>query len=124
MTVEQQGIIGIENLKIDCIIGIKPEERSREQEIYIDMKVETDISRCVATDAVTDTVDYVHLSELCKSIAKRGKFRLLEAYAHAVLERVFRDYPVSWAWICVKKPMQLPWAKYTTVELQRRKDEG
>jgi 7,8-dihydroneopterin aldolase/epimerase/oxygenase len=113
------GIIGFDHHKILCIVGTEPEERMLEQEIYVDLKVEADFSRCAASDLLQDTVNYVHLSEICTELACKGQYRLLESYAYAVLRKLLQDFTaINWAWIRVQKPQALATAKCTTVELK------
>lgn len=113
-----KGLIGFENLKIDCIIGVHLEERIKEQQIVVDLKVKVDISKCSQTDSVADTVDYVRLSQICIDVAKTHKFNLIEAYASKVLAEIFQFYPITWGWIKVKKPKAIAQAEAATVEIE------
>jgi dihydroneopterin aldolase len=115
------GLIGLEQHKIYCIIGVYPEERNHEQEIYVDLKVETDFSRCIISDHIEDTINYVLLADICTALAQTKKFQLLETYAFAVLEKLLNDFAINWAWIKVSKPMAIKSVKCTTVELKRCK---
>lgn len=116
-----KGIIGFEHYRISCVIGVYAEERKREQEIYVDLKVEYDFSKCVQTDRVEDTLDYVKLADMCQGLAKKGHYQLLEKFASDVLKNVLNESGVSKAWIKVKKPGGLLQADYTTVELSLEK---
>ena len=118
-----QGAIKISNLKLSCIIGVLPEERSFEQEVFIDLEVRRDFSICVNTDNVDDTVCYVLLADLCVRIAREGKYNLLETYAHKVLESLLEKFDVEWAKIIVKKPGALPSGDYGIVELERKREK-
>lgn len=118
-----QGIIGFEHLKIFCIIGVKPEERLQQQEIFVDLKVESDFSRCTVSGNLQQTVDYVKLAEVCTSLAQKGSYHLLENFAHHALKKLLDDFPISWAWIRVKKPNAVANAQFTFVELKRSKHE-
>lgn len=112
-----KGIIGFEHYKITCIVGVYPQERAKEQDIYIDLKAEFDVSRCVKSDRVEETLDYVKLAEMCRVLAQTGKYQLLEKLAYDVLKKVVAEPGVSKAWIKVKKPGGLADAEYTTVEM-------
>ena len=52
------GTIGIEELRISCIIGIFPQERVQEQELILDLEFELDFSKMVQEQNIDDTVDY------------------------------------------------------------------
>lgn len=115
----QQTIIGFENYRISCLIGIEPHERINEQEISIDVKVEIDCSRVIRTESIQDTIDYMLLAQVCKEIALQGCYLLLETYVSAVLEEIINRFDLHWAWMRVKKPCALPGADYAYVEMRR-----
>jgi 7,8-dihydroneopterin aldolase/epimerase/oxygenase len=114
-----KGMIGIQDLQIRCIIGIYQNERSQEQEIYVDLKVQTDFSKCLRSGSITETIDYTQLAKICSDFAKGKKYELLETFAGDVLDEIFRTYPVNWGWIRIKKPKAIPHAAFATVELEK-----
>lgn len=112
------GIIGIEHLRIRCIIGINPEEREFEQDIFVDLKVESDISRCITSDSIRDTINYIALKDLCIRLAHSKRHRLMETFAGDILIHLFKEFDIQWAWIRVKKPNAISEAEYAMIELQ------
>lgn len=115
-----KGIVGIENLKIVCCIGVYPEEKLTKQDLLIDLKIETDFAKSIASDSLQDAVDYDQLAELCKSIAGRQHFHLIETLADAILSEILNNFSVAGAWIKVKKLQGLPDAQYAFVELTKK----
>ncbi len=113
------GIIGFKKLRVDCIIGILPHERVQEQTLFVDIKVRHDFSACIKDDHIDATIDYVRMAELVTETAVTGKYGLIETYAAAVIERLFETFPISWAWIHIEKPVALPAAACSMVELER-----
>ena len=114
------GHIIIEHLKVPCVIGVESEERLKEQHIFVDLKVEINMAKCIASDHIHDTIDYVKLAKLCVDIAQLGEFRLLESYAHALTEAIltlYKPYKVS---IKIKKPQALENALNAIVELEKK----
>ena len=114
-----QGLIGFNQHKIKCIIGVHSNEHHSEQEIFIDLKVKTNFKRCVQTDALADTIDYVAMAEVCTLLAKSHHYHLLETYAWEVLHKLFERFPIEWAWIRIQKPAALA-SGYAYVELERK----
>lgn len=114
------GFIGFEKLKITCIVGIEPQERLLQQEIYVDLKVQADLLPAVQADDLRYGIDYTALAELCASVAERGFF-LIETYAAAVLDQVMERFNVEWAWIAVRKPGCIPHASCALVELSKER---
>lgn len=115
------GLIGFENHRISCIIGIHDAERVEKQDIFVDLKVAVDISKCVSSDRVEDTVDYVSMALVCSNLAINNSYRLLERYAVDVLKALFDSFDIQEAWIKVKKPNGLPLADHSFVELSRKR---
>lgn len=118
-----RGMIGFEQHKIHCIIGTLPHERSQTQDIYVDLQVEADFSKCAATDDLKDTVNYETLASICTSLAESKQYQLLETFAWDVLQALFSQFEIQWAKIKVKKPQALPSVKHTMIELQLNRDQ-
>ncbi len=115
-----QGIIGFEQHKVSCTIGVLAEEKENPQEIWIDLKVEADFTLCLATDQVMHTVDYMGLANLCTKLAQSKHYHLIETLAAAIINSIFENYAVQAVKICIKKPQALSSAQYTFVEMQSR----
>lgn len=112
------GRLAIIDLRIDCIIGCLPDERIREQPLFVDLEIELDVTEAATSDSLDSGIDYVQLADRAREIAQSGRFRLIEAYAHAVLDAL--ELPaVRWARVRVKKPGAIPSARYAQVEMER-----
>jgi 7,8-dihydroneopterin aldolase/epimerase/oxygenase len=112
------GIIGFQDLKVNCIIGINPEERLQEQEIFIDLQVESDFSKVSITDDLSEAINYVTLSEFCADFAITGKYNMIESLAHDLLQRLQYKFHLAWIKIIIKKPKALKNASFSFVELE------
>lgn len=96
--------IGIEKLKVMAVIGIDAKERQEKQELVIDLKVETNISKSINTDSLSDTLDYTLLKVICVEIADTSSFNLIECFAAKVLRVLQSKFPLSQIGIKVVKP--------------------
>lgn len=121
MVKEQIGIVGFEQLRVRCLIGTDPHEKEKEQEIFVDVRIEYDWSACLASDCLTDTIDYRQLADLCNEVGKSQHHGLLEFYAKKVADRIFKEFPARHIWIRVSKPHVLPVAKDAYVEYQAKR---
>ena len=74
----------VDNLEIDCIIGVWSHERTTPQKVRVDLWVEVDASASVQTDDLSDTVDYTWLAESVRFILCSGRFKLLEAASNTI----------------------------------------
>jgi FolB domain-containing protein len=108
--------IGIEKLKVRCIIGCLPEERVEPQEIFIDLKVETPLRSNVGQDGIAHTLDYRKLAEVCENCAVAGNFELLEAYVEALINAITALFPITKGWVKVTKPSALGKAAAAYIE--------
>ncbi len=115
------GTLGFENYKIRCIIGVESHERARTQDLFVDLRVSLDLSKPACSDKLEETVDYTLLAGICKELAEKGGYFLLEKFAADALREIFDRFPVTEGWIRVKKPNCIENAEFAVVELTRRR---
>lgn len=112
------GKVGFDGYRFCCIIGDLPEERTQEQELVVDLRVEVDFSRVATSDQLVDTIDYTRMAAICVEVGKNGRFAMLEAYAAAVLNAIKAEFSPRNVAIRVKKGAALPGALCAVVELE------
>lgn len=84
------GLIKLKNIKIFAYHGCLDEEGRIGSDYRVDLKVYGDLSRSAKTDALKDTIDYVHLNKIVKEeMAIRSK--LLETVAERILNRILEE---------------------------------
>lgn len=111
-------VIGFEKLKVFCTIGVHEWERLCEQEVLLDLKIELNTSSNMREEEKQPHISYGDLARSCTSIAREGRFHLIESLAQAILERVFQDPLVQKAKVCVRKPRAIPSAECAYVEME------
>lgn len=109
-------IIGINNLKITCIIGILPHEREEEQDLLVDIAIEV---KKDPLDTIQSTYDYRSFKKICQKIAKE-KLNLIETFAERLLQELLKSPIVLHAKCTIKKKSAEPEADYSYVTLERR----
>lgn len=115
-----KGLIGIESLRIHCIVGILPEERIQEQDLIVDIQLELDFSSVYSDNSIASTVDYAELAEDLSQWIKDSKFELLEVLVEQACERIFRRYSlVEGCSFSVRKPAAIPQAEAAKVSVYR-----
>lgn len=114
---EMLGLVGFDGLKVFCVIGDLPHERVQEQLLLIDLRVEADFGLAAGSDLLKDTVDYVHLANVCRDVGRNGKYHMVEKYAAEVLKTLLM-LPIKSAWIRVRKPGSIEGADCAVVELK------
>lgn len=113
------GILGIHQHQVSCIIGVYPKERQHEQILLFDVKIKIDLSRCLISDQMQDSVDYVLIAQICTDLAKQKKYFLLEKLASDILDECLFRLRAIWAWVCIRKPAAISSASDAFVELDR-----
>ncbi|WP_428743382.1 dihydroneopterin aldolase [Tenacibaculum sp.] len=84
------GIIRVNDIRLFTNHGCLDEEGKIGSEYRVDVEVKADLRKSAQTDALIDTVDYVHLNKIVKEeMAIRSK--LLEHVAQRILDRIFRE---------------------------------
>ena len=84
----------LNGIDVDCIIGERPDERTRLQTLRVDVELEID-GIAAETDELSDTVDYAALAARIREALSAAKCRMIERAA-----KVARD-------VCLSEPKVL-----------------
>lgn len=104
-------VIEIDDLRIDCIVGVLEREQRIPQRVIVDLRLWLDLDAAGRTGDLSRSVDYAQVAEQVALLAEHGRFRLIESLAvaacrallappHALEERA----PVSRVEIRIRKP--------------------
>tara|TARA_B100000683_G_C12064891_1_gene380258 strand:+ start:62 stop:427 length:366 start_codon:yes stop_codon:yes gene_type:complete len=119
------GTVGLERLKITCIVGIHPHERVEEQDLFIDFSVDIDFGPAAASEDVRHTVDYSEIAAELERMAIERRYQLIETFAEEAAERVFSLYPTVQALrMTIRKPAAVPAAACSLVRIERERAQG
>lgn len=87
------GLIKVTNIRIYAYHGCLIEEGKIGSEYRVDVSVKANLTQSSKTDALKDTVDYVHLNRIIKEeMAIRSK--LLEHVAKRIIDRILKEIPL------------------------------
>ena len=92
----------LNGIDVDCIIGERPDERTRTQRLRVDV-VLTIVDAVTETDELSDTVDYAALTESIRAALVAAKCRMIERAAKVVCDLCLADAKVSEANVRVTK---------------------
>ena len=82
--------IRLKNIKIYAFHGCLVEEEKIGSDYLVNLTVKADLSKAAISDALRDTVDYVHLQKIVKEeMAIRSK--LLEHVGQRIIDRIFSE---------------------------------
>lgn len=105
--------------------GYLPEEKLLGQWFEVDLEVHLDLTKASRTDALEDTLNYVALYEMVKSVMEGPSKDLLEALAGQIVERCFAFNRIEKMVVRIEKP-QVPIKgvlTYAAVELTRSRKQ-
>jgi 7,8-dihydroneopterin aldolase/epimerase/oxygenase len=75
------GLIRIHELELDCIVGIRPDERLRAQRLRLDVEVGVDTRQAARTGRIATTVDWNRAAQQLSVLLRFRRYRLLEVAA-------------------------------------------
>lgn len=93
----------LKNLVLPCTIGVTKEERTKNQNVIVDIEIFCDLSQAGKTDDLTKSINYAQVQEQVTAVVTSGEFILLEGLAQAVASLILKDSLVSQVTVVVKK---------------------
>ena len=97
----------LSGIQVKCIIGERPDERVREQELCVDVELEIS-DRAAETDELGDTVDYAALSERIRAALVAAKCKMIERAAKVACDVCRAEAKVLSATVTVTKSGAVP----------------
>jgi dihydroneopterin aldolase len=109
----------IEGLCCSAHVGVGAAERRKRQKILVDLKMALDLKPAGRSDDVKATVDYLAAANEVRGIVRRGSFKLVEALAEAVAQRLLERFRPRQVRVRVRK-FSVPGAASVGVVIHRR----
>ena len=111
--------IGINNLRIECIIGVRASERETKQSVFVDAEIDGDFTAATESERVDDTFDYGRVAGLLVELAHRRRFQLLETFASEACRLLLEQQAgVRSVRIEIRKPAAVAKADYAFVRCE------
>ena len=112
--------ISLVDLEITCIIGIKPHERLKEQNLFLDINLDVDFGDSIIADNINETIDYTKIVEMATQLGISKKYKLIESFCHDLNNLFFDTFKIiQQSKITVKKPNAIPKAKYAAFSMKK-----
>ena len=88
----------LQDLAVECRLGIHEWERKTPQRIWIDMELAINAARAAGSDEIADALDYAALAGSVKRCAEARSYRLMETLAEALASHLLADFKtVEWS---------------------------
>jgi nucleoside triphosphatase len=121
----KQDTVAIDDLRINCIVGVHDWERKREQPVLISVELYVPISSAAAGDDLNKTVNYSTIAQSIQKKVKAGQYQLLETMAEELATLILTEHQnVTGVRVVIKKPRAISDAQSARVDITRyRHDE-
>lgn len=70
--------IEVQGLRVDCVLGVRSDERDREQSVRVDLRLLLDLAPAGISASIGDTIDYDRVSTEVAAMLRFRRYRLLE----------------------------------------------
>jgi 7,8-dihydroneopterin aldolase/epimerase/oxygenase len=114
--------IYIENLRVQCIVGVRPFERQHEQPLLLSIAFPADFAAASASGALADTVDYSAVAGAAKDFVREGRFELLETLARELGRHLCERFALASMRLRVRKPLAISDSDGPAVSLTVRRE--
>lgn len=113
--------IFIRDLALRCIIGVFEEERTKPQDVVLNIVLECNLASGARTDSLDRTVDYKAVKKRIVSLVEESQFALIEALVDRVAAACLESEGVERVTVTLDKPGALRFARSVAVEITRER---
>jgi len=113
----------IRDLLVRGILGVNEWERKKRQDILINLTLVADLSRCGASDALRDTVNYRTITKAVIALVEESRRFTAEALASDIAKLCLAQSGVERVTVRLEKPGALRFARSVGVEIERGRDD-
>lgn len=118
---KSQETIGLQDLRVVCVIGCMPHEKLAVQEILFDIEVTPNYSDRPEDDKLDETVNYFALKDHAEKLAKKNSYHLIESLAHDLCDLLLSKMQIATVKVTIKKPTAIPGSAYAYVTVSKKR---
>ena len=111
--------IEIKDLLLCTIIGINDEEREKQQDVVINVILETDTRPAARSDDIVQAVNYRTIAKQIIDLVENSRYFLVETMAEEIATICLSHESVERARVSVDKPGALRFARSVGVTIER-----
>ena len=115
-------IITIKNLLLRTIIGLNEWERTKKQDVLLNLNISVADEKACITDNINDSLDYKKLTKKIIQDVESVDFFLIEKLAGFVMDIIFENDKVTYAGVEVGKPHALRFSESVSILLERTRE--
>lgn len=116
--------IELNDVACRVLVGVTQAQRRKAQDVFVSLRLETDMSACAASDDFRAAVDYWSVENAVRQAAESRPWQLVESLAQRAAETVLSQYPqVARVRVeATKRPRVLKNRRHVTAVLSRGRD--
>jgi len=115
--------IVIKDLLVRGIVGINEEERSKRQDILLNLELVTDVKAVGDTDDIEQACNYRTVSKSVIKLVEESVFFTVEKLATEIARLTLADPEIREVEVSVEKPGALRFARSVGVAIRRRSED-
>jgi len=119
-----QATIRIRDLRLRTFIGFNPEEKEKQQDVVINIRIDYRLGAAALRDCVEDALDYKAITKEIIHHVEQGRFLLLEKLVADVLAICSQHPSVTATQVTIDKPHALRFADSVSLTLEYRADDA
>lgn len=116
--------IKITDLLIRCIIGINDDERSKKQDVLINIVLSGDFKDCAISDSIDDALNYKTITKNVIAYAESSSFNLVETLAEKIADLCLEESRCKAVKVRIEKPGALRFAKNVGISIDREREKN
>ncbi len=120
MTIDH-AIIKIQNLRLRTYIGFNPEEKTKQQDVVINIEIKYRISEAALNDQIEHALNYKTITKSVIQHVEQGRFLLLEKLVADIVKLSSQHPDVAYAKVTVDKPHALRFTDSVSLTLEHHK---
>ncbi|UCC52544.1 MAG: dihydroneopterin aldolase [Anaerolineaceae bacterium] len=109
----------IKDLLVRSIIGINPDERTKKQDILINIVLFANTRQAAQSDDIADALNYKAITKRVIEHVEQSSDFLVEKLVSDIARLILTDFPVEQVRVRVEKPGALRFAKSVGIEIER-----
>jgi FolB domain-containing protein len=115
--------IHVHDLLVRTIIGVKPDERKKRQNVLVNLTLYVDTRQAGQSDRIDDTVSYSSVTDRVIQHVESSDYHLVEALAGNIAQIILTEFPVERVRVRVEKPGALRFARSAGVQIERERED-
>lgn len=114
----------LHDVRLTVYLGVPAAERSRTQEVFLDVSLGCDTSVAGRTDDFHQTIDYGAVLRTIHHVVAARPYCLVESMVECIAAAILAEFPVADVQLRLRKPSALKaeGVGYAGVEIVRRRD--